>query len=285
MAEHRIRFKATGNIFNPWYELPVVHATVSGPGLANASIERLEITPPCRVELANYNLRLFFQNDEIVFIFMDDSSHLIYPILYFLTYRTFINYNIVLPATNQLDESAFNKVDNISFKVLRIIRVETERQEGDKIIKGYNYTEEDEWLVVGVDSLTQYLHVLNPALYYALTFFLIGCDNLRYFLVEFYKAVEAIKNVFSGENEFLKSLKPYGVTRNKFKEFGKVCNDMRLAPLDIGRHAPMPDAPLYALDLRNLLVEPRSREVFESSTVFCRQVIEAYMAFLIQQAT
>ena len=283
MTEHRIKFKASRNIFNPWYELPEVHVAFSDPLLAQASSEGLEITPSCRVELADYNLKLFFQKNEIVFVFTDDSGRLIHPILYYLTYLTFINYNTISAATKPLDESLFNKVDNIRFKVQRIIRVETERQEGDKIIKEYNYSEEEEWLEVGVDRLTLYLHVLNPALYYALAFYLIGCDNQRYFLVEFYKAVEAIKNIFSNEDEFLKELKPYGVRRTKFKEFRKVCNDMRLAPLDIGRHAPMPDAPLYSVDLRNLLVEPRSREVFESSTVFCRQVIDAYVTFLIQQ--
>lgn len=266
MVEHRIKFKATSNILNPWYELSVVHVAFSDPSLANASSERLEITPPCRVELVEYNLRLFFQKNEIVFVFTDDSGHLIHPILYFLIYLTFINYNMILGATKPLDESVFNKVDNIRFKIQRII------------------SGEEEWLEVGVDSVIQYLQVLNPTLYYALAFYLIGCDNMRYFLVEFYKAVEAIKNVFSNEAEFLKMLKPYGVTRSKFKKFMKVCNDMRFAPLDIGRHAPMPHAPLYSLNLRNLLVEPRSREVFESSTVFCRQVIDAYIAFLLQQA-
>jgi hypothetical protein len=113
---------------------------------------------------------------------------------------------------------------------------------------------------------------------------LIGCDNPRYFLIEFYKAVEVVTKVFGGEDEFLKSLKPYGVAKSKFKKFGKVCNDMRLAPLNIGRHAPMPGAPLYSVDLRNLLVDPRSRDACESSTVFCRHVIDAYIAFLIQQA-
>lgn len=291
MTEHRgvglpISIKATGTILNPWYELPA-HVTVIYPGLASTSDERLEITPPGRVELEEHNLRLFFQNDEVVFVFTGDSlalRYLVSPIRYFLTYRTFINYNLIAPATNPLDNSAFDEVDRIRFKVQHIVRVETERQEGDKVIKGFYHTGEDEWLEVAADSLAQYLRVLNPTLYYALAFYLIGCDNPRYFLVEFYKAVEVITNVFGGEKEFLKSLKPHGVTKSKFKEFGKVCNDMRLAPLDIGRHAPMPGVPLYSVDLRNLLVEPRSREVLESSTVFCRQVIDAYMTFLIQQA-
>ena len=230
---------------------------------------------------------LFFQNDEIVFVFTGDSlapRYLVNPIRYFLTYQTFINYNLIGPATHLLDNSAFDEVDRIRFKVERIVRVETERQKRDRAIKRFYHTGKDEWLEIAVGSIAQYLRILNPTLYYALAFYLIGCDNPRYFLIEFYKAVEVIRLVFGSENEFLNSLRPHGVEKRKFKEFGKVCDDMRLAPLDIGRHAPMPGAPLYSVDLRNLLVEPRSREVLESSTVLCRQVIDAYMAFLIQQA-
>ncbi len=281
-----ISIKATGTILNPWYGLPA-HVTVAGLGSPSASNQRLEITSPCRVEFEEHDLTLFFQNDEVLFIFAGDSlapRYLVDPIRYFLTYKTFISYNLIGSASNPSDDSAFDKVDRIRFKVQRIIRQETERREGDKVIKGFYHVGKDESLEIAVNSIAQYLRVLNPTLYYALAFYLIGCDNPRYFLIEFYKAVEVITNVFGSEDEFLKSLKPYGVTKRKFKEFGKVCNDMRLAPLDVGRHAPMPGAPLYSLDLRNLLVEPRSREVLESATVFCRQVIDAYMAFLIQQA-
>jgi hypothetical protein len=283
-----ISIKAAGSILNPWYQLPV-HVTLVGTGLPSASDERLQITPPCRVELEDHNLMLFFQNDEIVFVFTGDSlapRYLVNPIRYFFTYKTFINYSLIGTATHLLDNSVFDEVDRIQFKVERIVRVETDRQEGDRrIITGFYHTGKDEWLEIAAGSIAQYLRILNPTLYYALTFYLIGCDNPRYFLIEFYKAVEVIRHVFGSEKEFLNSLKPHGVEKSKFKEFGKVCDDMRLAPLDIGRHAPMPGVSLYSVDLRNLLVEPRSRDVFESSTMLCRQVIDAYMAFLIQQGT
>jgi hypothetical protein len=291
MVEYResgppLSIGATGTILNPWYELPP-RTTVVCLNEANPIKWQVELTPPCRVELVSHDLRLFFQNDQIVFAFTGDtctSHYLINPIRDFLTYQTFINYNLVGSATNRLDESTFDEVDCVRFKVQRITRVETERKEGDRVVRGFYYVGEDEWLEVAVVSLTEYLRILNPSLYYAIAFYLIGCDNPRYFLVEFYKAVEVITNVFGGERALLTALQPYGVTRSEWKDFGKVCNDMRLAPLDIGRHAPMPGVPLYSVDLRNLLSEPRSREVLEAATAFCRQVIDAYMAFLIQQA-
>jgi hypothetical protein len=280
-----ISIKATRTIFNPWYTLPA-HVTVIGPDAVSKRNDGLEITSPCRIELREHKLRLFFQNNEVIFVFTDNSlasRYLVNPIRDFLIYQTFINYNAIGPAINLSDESTFKEVDRIQFKVERIIRVELERQEGDKVIKGFYHTgHQDEFLEIVVDNIAQYLRVLNPALYYAQAFYLIGCDNPRYFLIEFYKAVESVSNVFKGEDDFLKSLKPYGVMKGKFKEFAKVCNDMRLAPLDIGRHAPMPNAQLYSVDLRDLLIEPRSREVLELSTVFCRQVIDAYRAYLTQ---
>jgi hypothetical protein len=281
-----ISAKATGVIMNPWYELSD-RVTLISTGSASTSDEQLQITPSCRVDLEERNLTLMFHNDAVIFVFTGTSlapRHLVNPIRYFLTYQTFINYNLISPVVVPLDIHTFDEVDRIQFKVERITRVETERQEGDKLIKGFYHTGIEDQLEITAESIGQYLRVLNPTLYYSIAFYLIGCENPRYFLIEFYKAVEAIRNVFGTENGFLKSLRPYGVTKPKFKDFTKVCNDIRLAPLDIGRHAPMPDAPLYAVDLKNLLIETRSRDVFESSTIFCRQVIDAYVAFLIQQA-
>lgn len=175
----------------------------------------------------------------------------------------------------------FDEVDHVQFKVGRISRVETEDDNG---MKSFYHTSHDEWLQIASIDISNYLRVLNRTLYYALAYYLIGCDNPRYFLVEFYKAVEVIQNVFHGEKECLKALQPFGTTENDFKKFKKVCNDTRQAPLDIGRHAPEPGAQLYSVDLRNLLITPRPQQIFESSTLLCRQVIDSYIAFLIKRS-
>jgi len=244
-----------------------------------------EITPPCRVELDEHDIVVFFRQNEIVFAFTSSTiapRYLVNPLRYYVTYRTFIDYSLIGPVRHPPVSSDFDEVDRVRFKVGRVVRVDTERLEGDQVIRGFHHDIEDEWLEITVKNLEQYLRILNPALYYALGFYLLGCDNPRYFLVEFYKAIEVIGNAFGGEDDLLRSLKPYGVRKAKFKDFSKLSNDTRLAPLDIGRHAPMPDAPLYSVGLRNLLVEPRAREVFESSTLLCRQVIDAYIAFLVE---
>jgi hypothetical protein len=132
---------------------------------------------------------------------------------------------------------------------------------------------------VSVSAFIDFLRTLNDTLHYALAFYLIGCENTRYFLVEYYKAVEVIENTLGGERSCIDLLGPFGVDKATLKTFRGECNDMLRAPVDIGRHAPAPTAPLYAVDLRNLLSEPRSRSLFETSTRACRQVIDGYMEF------
>jgi hypothetical protein len=84
-------------------------------------------------------------------------------------------------------------------------------------------------------------------------------------------------NALGGKKTGIKQLKPYGLNESLFSDFGKYCNDDREAPIDIGRHAPQPGSDLFAVDLRNLLSEPKSRKIFETGVSCCRQVIDAYL--------
>lgn len=277
-----VKVGATGTILNPWYELPT-RVTLTRLDITNGIDEEPEITPPCRVELVKHDLNLYFRGNHVILVFTGNSltaRYLINPIRYYFSYRTFINYNLISPHTDPINDTNFVEVDSIRFKVERIVRVEHDRIENGEVIEGFYHTGQEEWLEVAVDDLRQFLLILDETIYCALAFYLTGCANPRYFLIEFYKAVEVIKNKFGNENNLLTSLKPYGVTRNQYRDFRRICNDMKEAPLDIGRHAPTPEAPLFSIDLRNLLVESRSREVLESTTVFCRQVIDAYIKYL-----
>jgi hypothetical protein len=233
------------------------------------------------VDLTAHGIELFFEHDEMAFFFLDDTpsaGYLINPIRYFVTYRTYVNYNAIGFASSRPEGPTLTEAECVRFKLQEIVRVERDDPAGPGTL--VHHEGREAWVELPVASILQFLRVLNPTLYYAVTFYLIGCENHRYFLVEFYKAIEVIKNAFGSQAAFLDALQPHGVTRAAYEEFGMVSNDKRLAPLDIGRHAPLPGAPVYTIDLRNLLVEPRSREVFESSTVLCRRVIDGYIAFL-----
>ena len=144
-----------------------------------------------------------------------------------MSYKTFISYSLFGPFWNPSGEERFEKVDAIRFKIQRIFHVETERPEGEKIIRGFYHERREECLEIAVRDLIQYLNILNPTLYYATAFYLIGCENPRYFLVEFYKAIESVRHAFDSESDFLQLLGPYGVTKRNYKEFRGRCNDMR----------------------------------------------------------
>ncbi len=220
--------------------------------------EAPEITPRSRIDLGELGISLCFHADEIVFDFsnaQDEARYFITPIQYFICYRTFINYNI-MSVVGAFDSATFPLVEAVEFR-----RVES--------------TE-----VISQNAIASYLRVLNEPLHYAIAFYLIGCENLRYFLMEYYKAVEVIENELGGERQCLDVLGCHGVDRAAVKEFKAICNDMRRAPLDIGRHAPARNAPLYSVDLRNLLGQPKSRDVFERATLACRQVIDGYLKLL-----
>jgi hypothetical protein len=277
-----IGVKATGIITNPWYLFPS-HTTVVNIGGPNPTEDPIEITPCCQVELPKHGIRMFFEHDCVAFVFIPDyprSGYLVNPIRDFFAYKTFINYNLYGPFWPLSDDHRYAVVDVIRFGIKQLIRVETEWREGDAVVSGFYHDSKDTHIDLSVADLSQYLTILNRTLYYAIAFYLIGCENVRYFLVEYFKAVESIEHAFGGENKLLDQLKSFGVRKSDYKTFKGYCNDARSAPLDIARHAPEPDAPLYSVDLRNLLADPRSSQVFEFSTLACRQVIDSYIAFL-----
>lgn len=51
----------------------------------------------------------------------------------------------------------------------------------------------------------------------------------------------------------------------------------------LAEHAPERTAQLYTVDLRNVLVQPRSREAVEIATKACCSVISGYIAYLMAQ--
>ena len=282
-----LSIRATGTILNPWYELPAC-VTVFDPENPSAPNDQPEITPPCRVDLSKHGVKLFFRGREVVFVFEGDSlapRYLVNPIRDFLAYRTFVNYNLVGPLSKPITEESFEEGVAVRFKLERVVSVDAEEKPGDEVVKSFYHEGNEEWIGVSTDDFNRYLSVLNQTLYYAIALYLTGCDNPRYFLVEFYKAVEVIRKDLGGEghgsaDRFIKALGQCGVTREDYRNFKYICDDDSREPLDIGRHAPKPDVPLYAVDIRNLLVDPRTSDIFRSATSFCRQVIDGYMSIL-----
>jgi hypothetical protein len=280
-----IGVKASGVILNPWYALPP--DVMMGLSFVDDAVSSLKgsprITESCRLDLPSHGITLLFQNDEVIFLFTGDATaaqYLVNPICHFLVYHTFINYNLFGPSRLETDGIEFEAMDPVRFRVQRLVRVETAVQEGHEELTRIHYTGEEHVLELPWRLLDQFLQVLNPTVYYAIASYLVGCENRRYFLIEFYKAVEFIEDALGGEKGLLSTLVPYGISRSKVKDFKKMCNDQRIAPVDIARHAPVHDAAVYRVDLRYIFEAPRSREIFESATAVCRNVIDAYIAWL-----
>ena len=171
--------------------------TVRGPDL--------KVTPRCRVELPQ--LALWFDPDRITFVGDPErSSRTVNPLLYYIQFRTFLRYNIFWhPAA--LDPAMYPVTDRVPFNLERIVPVETVDTLGGREVKLLHHESRAEAIHVSQEELVDFLSVLNPALYYALGFYLRACDNPSYILVDYYKAVEAIRHVFGAEAAFLEALK------------------------------------------------------------------------------
>lgn len=246
-----IKVGASGIISNPWYHLPVQVIPFSGPRTPIRCI-----TGKSQLDLGDHGIRLYGQDDEIVFTFADPSpspQFKVYPISYFLTYTSFIDWNIIWPLSSDVVESDYAVTGSMAFTVLK--------DEGQHEI------------VVTQDQVVEFLNLLNPTLYNAMAFYLIGCQFPRYFLIEYFKAAETIENELGGEHKLISTLEPYGVTATKYKKFKRLCNEL---PVEISRHGPKKGIPFYAVDIRNLLGEPKSKKIFELATLSCRNVIDAY---------
>ena len=125
-----------------------------------------------------------------------------------------------------------------------------------------------------------YLSIVNWELYLAITYYLIGCQNIQYFLIEFYKSVEIIKNYFKNETDLKTNLNPHGFNLNEYKKLKRYANDVR-NPLNIGRPAPKRWTGFTFIDIKRLLEEPKSKQVFGDSTRICRDMIESFISYLV----
>jgi hypothetical protein len=114
---------------------------------------------------------------------------------------------------------------------------------------------------VAKETIEDFLLFDTYELNLAIVYYLLGCDQPQYFLIEYYKVLEVIENVFGGERNAIDALAPYGVVSAAFKAIKRYADDQQ-HPFNIGRHAPKKGVDLRYIDIRKLLEQPASREVF-----------------------
>jgi len=273
------KFIASGTILNSRYDFPPdrtitsIHPTPQTP--------KTRIAPRCRIQLSRHDINLFIDDDSITFYQLKENSEQnrfdidINAILYYITFKTFINYNIVTFATYTSDEIEKSRlVHEVRFAISKII--EKTRMENQK--KYIWYESEPCEIVLQQKSIEDFLDAADGTLLYAISYYLLGSRTQQYFLVEFYKCLETIHNFFGRDKYMEDSLKPYGFRKDEYKKVKKYANDAS-KPLSIGRHAPQLNVPIKHIDTKWLFDDPKGRSVFDFSQSVCRKMIEAYIQF------
>jgi hypothetical protein len=201
-----------------------------------------------------------------------------YPLWYFIKYRSRVNYNIVTPERLALDPAALSTSARVTFTLRRLVEVTRDELIAGEKRHSWHYETEAHEISIEARELEDLLRFCTPQLYLAIAYYLIGCEHPRYFLIEFFKAVEVIENAFGGESAAIGALSEWGVARAHFKKVKRYASDQQ-RPFDIGRHAPQGED-LRVIDVRRLLEEPLSRQVFRESAAATRQAIDAYFGHL-----
>ena len=232
----------------------------------------------CKLSLPNYGMQLVFEDKSVTFCInpeteqKDVGNPLVDPLVRYLIFSTYLNYNLVAgPKFSRSNLNSIPCTDIIKFKVRRFSQRTNDKGPVTKVLPAELYLKKE--------SVEDYLSVINWELYLAISYYLIGCQNIEYFLIEFYKSVEIIKNFFGNQKIFKTCLEPFGLDYMAYKRFKRVANDVR-NPLNIGRHAPKKDTILSFIDVKNIISEPKSKQVFEESTHVCRDLISVFIRYL-----
>ncbi|MFQ5931784.1 MAG: hypothetical protein ACE5MM_05220 [Nitrospiraceae bacterium] len=265
-----VTIKASGSILDP--ELELVAPTFGGEPIAVANETRLDL-------FDGQIVLLFSGSRLVVFVPEPRDKFPYYPFIYFLMYRSRVHYNIISPDWQSFPE-AIAATSEVVFSLERLIQRSRE-EVLDGVSRRVTWQEAVPYqLAMTARELEDLMTLCTPQLYLALAYFLIGCENRRYFLVEYFKAVEAIEGAFQGESGLLETLASHGVVAADYKRLKRYANDQQ-QPFDIGRHAPNGMAELRTIDVRRLVEEPLSRQVFQDSIRAVRQAIDGYFAYLI----
>ena len=269
----KFSFSASSTIINPYFEVYYNLESLSPNFKKDSKIVEL-----CKLSLPNYGMQLVFEDKSVTFCInpeteqKDVGNPLVDPLVRYLIFSTYLNYNLVAgPKFSISNLNAIPCTDIIKFKVRRFSQRTNDKGPVTKVLPAELYLKKE--------SVEDYLSVINWELYLAISYYLIGCQNIEYFLIEFYKSVEIIKNFFGNQKIFKTCLEPFGLDYMAYKRFKRVANDVR-NPLNIGRHAPKKDTILSFIDVKNIISEPKSKQVFEESTHVCRDLISVFIRYL-----
>lgn len=271
-----ITIRANGTIFNGEYWLPS-----GGFDGENAPV----IVEPCKLTLDRFGVALLFNKDAMT-TFVEDEKKLregkygwLDHLVNFIIYKSRVNYRLCCNyfADDVTSFEACNEVD-------RVLAFNLERSTGEQGIKkvGERHVglgSEPYRLEIPRAEIDGFDELIETSLAVAIAYFLIASENPKYFLVEYYKCVEVIKQVFGEEGEMFAALQPHGFDKTMYKTLTQDANKHR-EPIAFGRHAPKAGERIIGIDLRALHNPTMQRDLLIKSSQICRACIDAYVSYL-----
>ena len=284
-----VTIRAGGTIFNGEYELPTFSGFSVGPRGATSNWDESAnrvIVEPCKLTLDGLGVALLFGKNTLT-TFVEDEKALLEGAKYgwlqhltnFIIYKSRVNYNLYYNRFAE-EEASFGtcpEVDRaITFNLYQLTGEQGIRKVGDKYValglKPYG-------LAIDRAIFDTFHKLLDRSLARAIAYFLVACENPMYFLVEYYKCMEVIKQELGRKNAqtaMLKALAPHGFSKKLFKTLTDYANANRL-PVAFGRHPPKRDANAIGIDLAlfilgqcsaNSLMNPRRSAGLASTPMF-----------------
>jgi hypothetical protein len=257
----------------------------TGSGVA----EKATIVKPCKLTLPHLGAAIVF-NDDAITLFADDvkmatNGYLLDHLAHFLIYSSRVNY---CGYCNWLaDETLEGKEEvgrTITFNLARDMSAHEGASKGIGEVAGRFVCLDIEafQLEVSREPFDLFHDIMDMHLAYAIAFFLAGCANPAYFLVEFYKSTESIRHAFGAERSMLSTLGAYGLAKKPYKAFTQAANDT-MQPIAFGRHAPE-GRNVFGIDIRSLShPETLQGRMFREAMQTNRACIDAYIAFRIKK--
>jgi len=270
-------WRADRTILNSEFDFPFDRRIVTFP--SEDVVPKSRIAERSKMTIFDGELAFLFDDNKVAIRQYGKQQWNDQVIVYYLIYKTFLYYNCLIPE----DESTevFPEVDKVAFQLHRYATKYVER-DGNTI--PYIDTEPCE-IVLNKKDIADYLTVLDHTMAHAIIYYILGCNTQQYFLVEFYKCLEVIKNHFGNEKKMnekkmKESLKPHGFVESIYNDTKKLAND-RMKPLSISRHAPPKNVSVLNVDTKWLFNDPMGKKSFETGEKACRNIIDAYLQFRI----
>lgn len=275
MMQPLFEISASSTILNGRIYFPAKRIVQSSQPIING---HEQIAPLSKFSFPEFGLTLLFQDNTLTFFTnsgLPDAVpfHLISAVWYFISFKTYMYYNVQsLPNPDvQIILNSAPEVDCVSFNLGRVPSKDELQQSLDLDVVPIK-------LDLMKSDVLEYIRIVDTDIHLAISYYLIGCENMRYFLIEHYKSLEVIKNFFRSKSKMSNSLSKFGFRPQDYDKLCKLANG-ELQPLNIGRHAPKKGIKLVSLNIKQLLDEPKSREIFEESTRICRSAIESFINF------